>query len=185
MSSETAAIRRKLVILQVLTWMMLVGAPVNFLYIGSLLVGKWGPLVESDIAVYVLFALALVYPAYAPIHERATLTNYRHNSGKSLMHPKVLTFLSGIMGKKKTATSLVQPIDMFLKNNVVKLALVSMAYAFGLLAAFLTGEFDNMLYFYPIGIVWSIIYWPRRKKYERLLEKLSVPLAEPGKEKIN
>lgn len=57
----------------------------------------------------------------------------------------------------------------YLTMTSIKLAQVAAIYVYGLVAFFLTNDMMNMTWFYLIGIVWSIIYWPRRSHFERVM----------------
>lgn len=58
---------------------------------------------------------------------------------------------------------------MYLSMMTVRMSFVAAIYIYGFVAFFLTNEIINMSWFYLIGIVWSIIYWPRRSHFERVM----------------
>jgi len=68
-----------------------------------------------------------------------------------------------------------KPINLFFTISLIKMAMVEVVYVFGFVVFLLTGEYLNMLFFYPIGVAWTLAFWPRRAKYEQLLEKLRQP----------
>lgn len=99
---------------------------------------------------YLLLILALIEPAFVPLIVRSEIGKYR----------------SG-------ATKMKSPAHLFLTLGIIQMAFVTAIYIYGFIVFILTAKFTYMLYFYPIGIAWSFVYWPRRKKYTQLLEKLN------------
>ena len=59
--------------------------------------------------------------------------------------------------------------------SIIRMSLIGAIYIFGLIVYFLTADLTQMLWFYPVGICWSAIYWPRRAKYRQFVERLEAP----------
>ncbi len=134
---------------------MLVFAPLAYLVIAHLMnglhaAGQQGG--ETEILFYVLFVLSMVQPAAAFLITRFQVGRYR-----SLEAPRM------------TAGQL------FTSLSIIRFALVEAAYIYGLVVFFVSGEIDRMYWFYPVGIAWSVVYWPRRASWERLVQALEAP----------
>jgi hypothetical protein len=106
----------------------------------------------DNMIIYLLLMVAIGSPALVPIIARS----------------QILIF-------KSSQNSKMTPMNLFFASSLIGLTFVEAAYIYGLTAFILTGEFVNMLYFYPAGIAWSFVYWPKREKYDQLLEKLNRP----------
>jgi len=65
------------------------------------------------------------------------------------------------------------PVHLYFMLSIIQMAMVEAIYVYGFIVFILTARLTYMLYFYPIGIAWSFVYWPRREKYTQLLEKLN------------
>ncbi|MEW5796652.1 MAG: hypothetical protein AB1772_09885 [Candidatus Zixiibacteriota bacterium] len=140
-------------VVTILTWAMLVVAPAVYLIIALFVdaKGMQAP-AGNDVVFYILFVVALTDPLLAFIIEPSEIGKFK--AGKSAA---------------KTAGNL------FLTVSIVKMAMVEAVYIFGLVSYLVTGRLDYMLYFYPLGILWSYVHWPRREKFTRLLEELNRP----------
>jgi hypothetical protein len=151
LSSYSAAVEKKLKILKFITWAMMVVAPPVYI-VTALLLDPQQPMAPAGDAlmIYMLLAIAIVQPLLAPLLARMEITKHKTH------HPK---------GEASG--------ELFLAISVIRMAMVEAVYIYGFVAYLLTGDIMNMLYFYPIGMVWSYFQWPTRQKYENLLEKLS------------
>lgn len=139
--------------LKVVTWAFLVVTPIAYLGIAQFLdTNLWEAEAGNELLMYILLIVAVVTPAAAPLVERVQIQLYR--SGKS--------------GHDS-------PARLFLTLSIIRMAMVEATYVYSFVVFIITGVFTNMLYFYPIGIFWSLVHWPRRVKYEQLLEKLNRP----------
>jgi hypothetical protein len=139
--------------LRIITLAMLVGAPLCYLFIARQfsiqgIQAKAG----NDLAFYLLLVVAILSPLLAPI-----VTN------------------SMIRGGRASKRGVKTPVEMFQTLSIIQMSYVGAIYVYGFVIFMLTAKFSYMLYFYPIGIAWSFVYWPRREKYTQLLEKLNQP----------
>lgn len=128
---------------------MLVAAPPVYLLV-AFLVGS-DDFAPDDSVVFLLYGLliiGLVQPVVAIPIERLVVTNARKES---------MTVSSGSA--------------LYLSISVIKMALIEPIYIYGFVVFLLSGEIANMLYFYPIGIIWSAVYWPRREKLDRFVKQ--------------
>jgi hypothetical protein len=60
---------------------------------------------------------------------------------------------------------------LYLSISVIRMALIEPIYIYGLVVFLLSGNIANMLYFYPIGIVWTVVYWPRKEKLDQFVKQ--------------
>ena len=144
---------KQLRVLKIITWAMLVVAPIGYLVVALVIDSKGiGARAGNDILLYVILSMAVVNPFFVPLIVRAETNKYARG-----------------MSQAKS------PVGLYFLLSIIALAMVEAGYVYGLIAFIVTGKFVNMLYFYPIGIAWSFVYWPRREKYDRLVEKLNQP----------
>ncbi len=107
---------------------------------------------EYDMVLYILLLVAMVEPALAFLLEKMQVENYKQSKSPSS-----------------------SPAQLFTSISIIKLALVESSYLFAMVLFLISGQPINALYFYPIGIIWSVIYWPRMGKFEQFLEKMEQP----------
>ena len=65
------------------------------------------------------------------------------------------------------------PASLFLSLALIKLSMIVAIYIYGLVVYFLSGDMIKALYFYPIGMAWSVVYWPTRDRFENFVNRLS------------
>lgn len=145
---------KQLGILRIITWAMMIVGPLVYLIIATTMdPSKISAKAGNDVLVYMFIAVSLsVLIVAGPIVIRSQIKGYRRGDpqGRS-------------------------PAQFFMNLGIIQMAFVEAVYIYGFVAFLLTGKIINMLYFYPIGIIGSYFYWPRRGKYEQLLEKLNEP----------
>ena len=152
MTQYDEATKKQFMILRILTWVMMVIAPLIYLHIAWLLDtqglrAKAG----NDVLLYLLLVV-------------------------SLLSPLVIPFVTkGVIQTEKAKGTQGKAAQLFQTLSIIQMAFIESIYIYGFVVFNVTGEFTYMLYFYPIGIAWSFVYWPRREKYTQLLEKLSRP----------
>ena len=128
---------------------MLVAAPPIYLLVAYVMrVDNFAPDNSIVFLLYSLLIVGLVQPAVAVPIERLMVANARKEP---------VTASSGSA--------------LFLSISIIKMALIEPIYIYGFVAFLLSGEILNMLYFYPIGIVWTVIYWPRKEKLDQFVKQ--------------
>lgn len=142
---------KQLQTLRIITLAMLLGGPLMYLYM-AYLGSQHETARDGQVMLYVLFLVSLITPPMAVVVERSQIKLYKNGSS--------------------TQTT---PAAMFQTISIIKMAMINAVYIYGFVAANLTGEFTNMFYFYPIGMIWSLVYWPTGGRFERLKEKLNTP----------
>jgi len=143
---------RQFKVLRVVTWAILVVAPFIYLFVANLLRPQMPAAAGNEFVFYILLLVSLTEPGLALVVEQIQLQAFKAR-GRTDM----------------------KPINLFFTISLIKMAMVEVVYVFGFVVFLLTGEYLNMLFFYPIGVAWTLAFWPRRAKYEQLLEKLRQP----------
>lgn len=152
MSLTEQSVEKQFRTLKVVTWAFLVASPVVYLLVGNLVGRTIGAPAGNELVVYLLFAIGLVQPAFGWVIARIQVQAYRARPQTDM-----------------------QPVNLFFTLSLIKMALVEAIYVYGLVSLFISGEFLNMLFFYPVGVAWSLVHWPTREKYNRLVESLGHP----------
>ena len=57
--------------------------------------------------------------------------------------------------------------------SLIKFSLIEAIYIYGLVVYLLSGDILKALYFYPVGIAWSVVHWPTRDRFENFVNRLS------------
>lgn len=149
--SEVALKRYRFV--RILALFMLVVAPVIYLIVALAIPEKPGaPEPGTKLMLYGLLVIAIVEPIFYPLIERFHMKQVRPARSRKMMVEQLYVTLS-----------------------IIKMALVEAIYIYGLVAYLITYEMDKMLYFYPIGIIWSAVYWPTRDRFETFLSRGDMP----------
>jgi F0F1-type ATP synthase membrane subunit c/vacuolar-type H+-ATPase subunit K len=65
--------------------------------------------------------------------------------------------------------NLSEVVGSYFTQSLLRLAIVEAVYIYGLVIFLISGQLGYMLYFYPIGVVWTLILWPRRSAFEKLI----------------
>lgn len=132
--------------------LMLVVAPAIFLVAVNLvpIPRKTGG--EHDIMFYILLIVALGQPLVIPLIERIQIARYRHEYNSSGSPVRYLTVM-----------------------YLTRFSVVEAVYMWALVLMFVSGNLGRALLFFPIGAVWSFIYWPRERMITRTLERLEAP----------
>ena len=145
---------KQLWVLKIITWLFMLVGPCAYLVIALFIDAKG---VEAragnEVLLYLFLAVGLVNVVVAaPIIVRSEINKYR----------------SGAYRGRSS-------VQFFFTLSIIQMAMVEAIYIYCLVIFLVTAKLTYMLYFYPIGIVWSFVYWPRREKYTQLLEKLNRP----------
>ncbi len=139
-----------------LAYAMLVAAPlvnVFVAYIAKIARQGGG---EHEMMLYILLILSVFQPLTVKFIERFHITNYQ-----------------------KAEETKMPPENLFTTLSVIKFAFIEAIYLYGLVVYLLAGNLTWMLYFYPIGIAWTFVYWPRQSTFKNFLNRIesNVPYA--------
>ncbi len=121
-------------------------APIAYLIVAKVSTVPVSTQTPADMITYILMIFGAFQPAVAPIVNRMQVNQYL---------------------RARTRPS---PGKFFINITIIRLALAEAIFVYGLMVYFLSGEFNRMLYFYPLGAVWMLVYWPRKGKYESFIE---------------
>lgn len=152
MNSDSDQIEKQFRTIKIIALALLVAAPIVYLVVAQIISRDCEPKAGQDMMVYLLLMVGIASPAVVPILVRAQIKTYQASKNTKMT-----------------------PMNLFFTTSIMSMAVVEAVYVYGLIAFLLTGELVNMLYFYPAGIVWSLVYWPKREKYDKLIGKLSRP----------
>jgi len=134
-------------LIRVLAVLMLVVAPVIYLVIAYVLDVKGiEAKAGNEVLLYVLLILAITQPpiiAFVIDRFHAGIPTTDKNKSESSEAGKYTTM------------------------SIAKFAGVESVFIYGLIVFLVTGSIIYMLWFYPIGALWSAVYWPRRDKFDR------------------
>lgn len=129
---------------------LLVAAPITYLIIAIVTDIPLKAGGEHKMLFYILLIVSVVQPsALGPI-EKFQIRNYRRN-----------------------LQSIMNPAQLFTTINILKFAMIEAIYIFGLIVYLASGNLTGMLVFFPVGIVWSYVYWPNGstlKKFQKNME---------------
>jgi hypothetical protein len=96
----------------------------------------------SQVILYLLYVIALIDPAKSFIVKRASIAKIRGTRPPS-------EYVS------KRFEALV----------IIRCASVGAVYLYGLLWFILSGQTSQLYFFYAIGVLWSLMRWPRKQEY--------------------
>jgi hypothetical protein len=137
---------------RIIAFAMFVGSPIAYLIIAFVIER---PLVaggEYDMLFRIILIVAMVQPLLAFVVERSQVRAFRARRQKEMTASQLLVTLA-----------------------INKAAFVSVVFIYGLVVYLLSGDLLRMLWFYPIGAIWSVIHWPRREKWNMLIQTLETP----------
>ena len=101
---------------------------------------------------YILLIMAAVQPMLAPLIERFQIAAYQ-----------------------RQMNSVMTPAQLYTNLTIIKLAFAQASFIYGLVVHLMGGGFTRMLYFYPIGAIWILVFWPRRERMEQFIQKVTAP----------
>lgn len=102
-----------------------------------------------ELVSFMLLPIAAITPFVFPMLEKAQLRVYRKSSGR-----------------KQT------PGQLFFSLSIIKFSLAHAAFIYGFIVFYLGGGISRMLWFYPIGMIWMYIFWPREESFKKFLRQL-------------
>ncbi len=148
MNEITADDRKQLLFTRILSIAILIVAPLGYLIVAYSNSNDNFQADESTaLIMYLLIPIALFEPLAWLLIKRVQLRLYKRIAEKTSLAKVYLSLMN------------------------IKLSLVAAIYIYGLVAFFLTNEIMNMSWFYLIGIVWSVIYWPRKSHFEKVMNE--------------
>lgn len=147
---------------------LLIAAPLVYLNIGYILSQERDIISnEPHRITYILLFLSIFQPLIIPFLVKSFISVYHKKPSK--FKPKSGFPINLPLNERGKEGS---PMGLFMQLVIVKSALIEASYIYGLVSFFLSGNITYMLYFYPIGIIWTIIHFPRKSHYEDLVRKV-------------
>jgi hypothetical protein len=134
-----------------MAFVFMVAAPLTYLAVIFLVAVPEGASAADGTVLNILLLLAIIQPAVCPFIERNRVAGYK------LSQP---------------SPAVMAPSQLLFTLTLIKFAFVEAVYIYGLVVYFLSGDPFPVLYFYAVGIVWSVIYWPRPSTVERFFKKV-------------
>ncbi len=107
----------------------------------------------AKMLLYILLMVAIITPLLYQVIERSRISTYKMLGDKSKMTPG----------------------QMYLTLQIIRFALTESIFIFAVIVYFVTGRQDWFWDFYPIGIVWVVLAWPTRSKFETFMQKVQMP----------
>lgn len=139
--------------LAIIVLAMLIAAPAVYIVMVYLMYSHGRREVQpNSLYIYVLLAIASLQLLLVPLIERVQVAAWR-------------------AGKRSVDTV----SDQVRQMTIVRLAQIETVYIFGIVIFFATWDYHAVYYFYALGIVASILYWPTRAKLDQLAHKLEMP----------
>lgn len=105
---------------------------------------------ETEILQYILLIVGILQPLTIPLITRVQIRFWQQSK----------------LEKKS-------PASLFFSLALIRFPLVLAIYIYGLVVYFLSGDIIKAIYFYPIGITWSVVHWPTRGRFENFISRLS------------
>ena len=141
---------------RLLALLFLVLVPVLYLIIAFLSKpDRFSPDDSHRFMLYVILIVAFICPPGSIIVKKFQSSNFQQNRGKVMKQE--------MFGFKKREVKMT-PGQFYINSLIVQLAFVEAVFVYGLIIYFVSADIVNMLYFYIIGIIWSVIFWPREEK---------------------
>ncbi len=133
---------------QLLAAVMGIMLPLVLLGIVHYNVWSHSPITGRDWIFYLLLILGAVEPGYVPVIRKSFLRR----------------------AAKLTARK--SPAYWAFSLYNVRFSMTGAIFIYGIGAYFLWHDLGRMLWFYPIGLVWTAIYWPRKKEFTAFVEEM-------------
>lgn len=129
---------------------MLVLTPLIFLYIvyGIFIQGSL-PVHSNPWILYGGLAISAAVGACPPIVKRSIIAAHHRSPARDLL-----------------SVGAARPLF------VIGMAFIEFSYLMGVVVFFLTGQRDGIPYFYALGILFSLLYWPTKSRFRAFIEQL-------------
>jgi hypothetical protein len=139
---------RRYTLVLLISFAMLVVAPVAYLLIAVMLnPDEFADNGFNEFVLYILLVLGIVQPGIVPLLQR----------------------MQGPPAERQGAAE--SAAGLYLTRAIVRMAMIEAVYIYGLVVFLLSGQLTYMWYFYPVGVFWTVILWPRRSNYEHFIQE--------------
>ncbi len=123
---------------------------------------------EIDMMFYILMIIAIVEPIVYPLIEKFQISTYKKNPDKMSSGGGTQSF--GFLSDNAPQPG--SPMALYFTLSLIKATLVVACYIYGLTVFFMSNDVSYIYYFYPIGVIWTFIYFPRKSQFEKFMEKI-------------
>ena len=150
MSFAEAKNIKQLSVIRMVAFSMLIFMPLVFLALMFVVKPPRQSGGEIEIMLLILLIVGMLQPLTIPIISKIQIQNWQKENYE-----------------KKS------PAVLFFMLSIIKFSLIEAIYIYGLIVYFISGDMSRALYFYPIGIAWSVVHWPTRDRFENFVSRLS------------
>lgn len=151
----------------ILSAVLLIKVPIIYLIVAHLIdvkeISNGG---ETELMFYILLVFSILQPGILPLIERYQINIFSKNPDSKAVNLNTESFPEMTLPKKGTKYGLYQTV------SIIKAAFVEAIYIYGLVVYLISGDIMNMYYFYPIGIIWTMLYFPTKSRCKAFLEKV-------------
>lgn len=140
----------QLQLIKMITFAMLIFMPLVFLVLMFIVDPPRQSGGEIEIMLLILLIVGMVQPLAIPVISKIQIQNWL---------------------KEKSETK--SPAALFVMLSIIKSSFIEAIYIYGLVVYLLSGDMLKALYFYPVGIAWSVVHWPTRARLENFVNRLS------------
>lgn len=163
----TDELKKQFRTVQIIAFAMLIGAPIAYIFAAYQLNKELISGGEFDIMFYMLFSISMIQPVITPLIEKYQISIFKKNPNSKFVN---VSEQRGIFTSKPEQGT---PMGLYTIVIIIKCAIVEAIFLYGMVLYFVSGDMTRMLYFYPIGIAWTIVYFPTKAKCLKFLEKVS------------
>ncbi len=168
----TDELKKQFRAVQIMSFIVLVPAPIIYIFVAFQLNVPLRVGGQFDIMFNILLFVAMVQPTINPLIEKFQISTYKKTSKYGKVNSN-FPFKRPIQTPFLTQPPKGTPMGLFMIVTIIKSAVVEAIYVYGMVVLFTSGDITRMLYFYPIGIAWSLVYFPTKSRCEKFLEKVS------------
>lgn len=153
--------------LLIIAFSLYISAPIIYIFVVNML-SQTKEVTNPELTplAYILLGIGLIQPLILPIIERAQIAAYQKNPSNPTQK------INPIAGFPSANPEAVKPMALFTTISIIKGAVVEAIFVYGLVVYFIGGNPNHFYYFYPIGIFWTIIHFPRKSHYENFVRKV-------------
>lgn len=151
-----------------MAFVLFFNAPLIYLFMTTTTIfQKFSTSGQNDILFYILLIIAVFYPLVIPILEKSIIAGFRKK--KPILNESKLSMKLRSNSQKRNST----PEKLYFTFFIIKASLVEASFIFGFLIYIVSGDMTRMLYFYLVGIAWTLVYFPTKSRCLKFLEKVS------------
>ncbi len=98
----------------------------------------------------------------------------------SAIQPKLQVVIkNSFVGQGASLVARKPAAQWYLTLSLVRFAMIGSIYVYSAVVYFLWHDLGRMLTFYPIGLAWVAVYWPRKKECAAFIEEMEKNVKQP------